>query len=729
MFHVGAAATVSPMVILQGDSAAVVSWYWEGRRTTGVNPTIRTTGPTTVRMAVSQDGFDTLEQVETLNLGFDNNADRSTHSPGSGNNYPPQTAIVGIEGVAEMKGLVRFLAAGLARLSGELDFTGMARLRNIELAGSAVKSVTLNGCTSLRRLNVNGNDLTAIDVKPIAGTIREIRAASQRRGRLKITGLEPMPHLSYLDLRGVDLNCTEIDSIVTAVDTWGTVSGTLDLRQNVCYTRVASSAVDRLKQRKWAVRTDAPVVEPPVIVGTTTACNVDENGVTFFRADLPPLRDGDYLVACLTRSACHLTSAEHVCSGFSRISTNIITARRVSSDIRMYVHFVASAFAEPAEYRFTLSGTGASSVGVLLLVRGVDPASPVYGSLANAPGAEPARERGWLVIAAVADEAGAPSAVLDKYTTVASATCTGLTSGQRSSIWVGQEAAYAASPTEWAPQPIPRAAATGEAYWTAALRGLPAVLRPGFESVDLAFTTPGATMSHRGGSLTPGNPEMSSRAYDYSALMGFGILEFSANRTSDGVWIGCHDPSINRTSETSGVPDTSELTWAEVETYLNTLNSGGVPRPYYRLVDFLERWTPTHVVFVDPKAGIGHIREFLDVLDEHGGPEKIVVKFAGPSWTNSRASAIAQARGYTTWGYFFDVAHVNGDLARYGSWYDTLGINHDAPPEVWEAILAYNKPVVAHLISAQDQCAQAISAGADLLQCARPDRVIPVTRV
>ncbi|WP_282847225.1 glycerophosphodiester phosphodiesterase [Microbacterium oxydans] len=245
----------------------------------------------------------------------------------------------------------------------------------------------------------------------------------------------------------------------------------------------------------------------------------------------------------------------------------------------------------------------------------------------------------------------------------------------------------------------------------------PAVTPPGFSSVSQMLATPGATWAHRGGSTNW--PEMSKYAYEQAALAGYGALEFSANRTSDGVWVGVHDASLNRTSQTTGLPDISAMTWAQVQTYQNSLNAAGTPRPYYRLDQFLDDFTGTHVVIVDPKHAIGaYNTEFLNLLDAHGGNTKIVVKFYGVGAGATGLADAATARGYQTWGYFYDTDVTSGGLAADQSHWSILGMNYDAAQSAWDAVLAYGKPVVGHIAASQANYNTAISRGARMVQCA-----------
>lgn len=54
------------------------------------------------------------------------------------------------------------------------------------------------------------------------------------------------------------------------------------------------------------------------------------------------------------------------------------------------------------------------------------------------------------------------------------------------------------------------------------------------------------TIAHRGSDRDW--PEMTARAYVGSTAAGAHALEMSLGRTSDGVWFGLHDRSLDRTS-------------------------------------------------------------------------------------------------------------------------------------------------------------------------------------
>lgn len=189
----------NPTVELPAGSKATVSWVVEGGVTvTGTNPTIRFRSEATrhVRMTVQDRGADALDTVVTFNLGFSHVDDAGIYNMGARHDKPGQ-AVALVENVSRLTGLRRFAAANTP-LAGSLDFTGCSRLQFIECFHSDVRSVDLTGCTSLTRLVLEQNNLTTLDLNPVAGNLRDLRAAVQQGGKLTLTPLTaPMAALYH----------------------------------------------------------------------------------------------------------------------------------------------------------------------------------------------------------------------------------------------------------------------------------------------------------------------------------------------------------------------------------------------------------------------------------------------------------------------------------------------------------------------------------------------------
>lgn len=219
-------------------------------------------------------------------------------------------------------------------------------------------------------------------------------------------------------------------------------------------------------------------------------------------------------------------------------------------------------------------------------------------------------------------------------------------------------------------------------------------VQAGYASVESMLLEDPFYVSHRGGSRNWA--EMSLHAYTQSALAGVGAFEVSLQRTSDGVWVGLHDPDLNRTSKTSGLPAVNTMTWSQVQTYQNfsLVDTTTATQPYLELTDLLDLYADTHIMFIDPKNAASFRNELLDILDAYGGPERFVCKFhySGTTWGNA-----AIARGYETWGYYYEA-----DLAQIpstGSSWTILGMDIAASAATFDTVKSYGKPVIAHSIA------------------------------
>ena len=270
----------------------------------------------------------------------------------------------------------------------------------------------------------------------------------------------------------------------------------------------------------------------------------------------------------------------------------------------------------------------------------------------------------------------------------------------------------------------------GDVYYTSATDTLTAASEvrsfpQGYASVSAMLAASPFYIAHRGGSANW--PEMSLHAYTQAGFWGVGALEFSIARTSDGVWFGLHDETLDRTSGTSGFV-ASEHTWAEVQAYQITAaytdDTGQPTRPYMRWEDLMDAYYSTHVIFIDPKHALSHITELLDMMDALPGTptDHLVAKYFG--LTNAWPTA-AKARGYTTWGYFYE-ADV-GSLPTYQANWDILGMDYQANGAAWAAALSYGKPVIGFLIADSTAATTAITNGADGLMVSGVTQVIPRT--
>ncbi|PWJ54629.1 Glycerophosphoryl diester phosphodiesterase family protein [Quadrisphaera granulorum] len=233
-------------------------------------------------------------------------------------------------------------------------------------------------------------------------------------------------------------------------------------------------------------------------------------------------------------------------------------------------------------------------------------------------------------------------------------------------------------------------------------------------NLDRLLATPGFFVAHRGGSLNW--PEMSAYAYSRAVALGVGALDVSLSRTSDGVWFGLHDGSLDRTSGTQGFTAAAH-TWAEVAAYRITASGTSNPRqpkrPYARLEDLLERWGGQRVLFVDPKAVNPRFHgELVTALRRvPDAPRWIVAKspIANTTWAD-----LARREGWRSWGFYW-AREVDADatlLTRTAASWDLLGLDVGASDARWTEVKALGKPVLAHILSTPAQLQRALALGA-----------------
>lgn len=137
-------------------------------------------------------------------------------------------------------------------------------------------------------------------------------------------------------------------------------------------------------------------------------------------------------------------------------------------------HAVTDVASEPSTYTFQYNGTGLRNAVVLLVLRGVDLANPIVGTLSANPTDGFAAPTGSLILAQVANELTAgnsntPTVTDPDYSTLTvQGSATG-TSGTRTAVWVGTATAAAdfapsAGDTTWS-------ANAARTFWYVAIQG------------------------------------------------------------------------------------------------------------------------------------------------------------------------------------------------------------------------------------------------------------------
>jgi glycerophosphoryl diester phosphodiesterase len=187
----------------------------------------------------------------------------------------------------------------------------------------------------------------------------------------------------------------------------------------------------------------------------------------------------------------------------------------------------------------------------------------------------------------------------------------------------------------------------------------------------------------------------------------------SLARTSDGVWFGLHDATLDRTSATPGFV-ASEHTWAEVRalriTQVPSDPRRRSPEPYLSFPDLVAAVGDRVAVFVDPKVvPPQHYPELLRLMDSLVDDPRGTFVAKGYFMDRAWASA-ARRRGIRTWGYYYgkDLAGPGDVLAATQRPWDMVGLDVGAPAAAWQAVRSLHKPVIAHVVrtAAQVQVAE-----------------------
>ncbi len=522
----------------------------------------------------------------------------------------------------------------------------------------------------------------------------------------------------------------------------------------------------------------------PYIVGTPTTY-VTASKVTSFTIAAPTgIQDGDTLILALSAQTPTALS-DFVCSGWQRISQPFVASSGAYRVIAFYALPVAVA-ADITQTSFTFSSTdslqGGRIAAEMFIVRGAElsyltDGYSAYGAYADSQSISVTQPNTTvshdLILAAYNAQytadidytiATGPAAMTQQNFIVSS---TGAESKTTLAVYyrtVAQAGQVPAATLSWngavsqasgvsvAIRPLGTAPADSgldihytsttdilakaKLFYTSATDTLatPKEIRPvptGYSSVAVMLAQNPFYVAHRGGSNDW--PEMSLHAYTQSAFWGVGAVELSLARTSDGVWFGLHDASLDRTSlGTGGGSGTtlvaSAMTWAQVQQYQITTTA--LPQPYMRWEEIIAAYYPTHVIFVDPKYAASYTTELLNMMDALSDTPQnhFVAKSYGKTGNAANTNGFphdAAARGYKNWGYFYEDDYANGNLAAYQGRYDILGMDYGASSAAWNATQSYGKPIIGHIVPSAAAATAALNKGATGLMVSGVQNVIP----
>ena len=216
-------------------------------------------------------------------------------------------------------------------------------------------------------------------------------------------------------------------------------------------------------------------------------------------------------------------------------------------------------------------------------------------------------------------------------------------------------------------------------------------------------------------------PEFTRQGLEASLRAGFKALELSVRRCSTGEFVLIHDWVTTRT-----VPGTEYQIWNTPWSTLAGLQqaSGG----FMRLTDVVSSVGDDIVLAIDHKVtsdketssqgDMESEKALFDYLDTiPNAKDRVLIKH----FVKGGVAARAKAKGYKTMCMMYPNEVAGADLS---SW-DVLGMEWNAPDDVWATLKATGKPLIAHIITTQQQADQALSKGATGLMASVPSVVHP----
>lgn len=235
--------------------------------------------------------------------------------------------------------------------------------------------------------------------------------------------------------------------------------------------------------------------------------------------------------------------------------------------------------------------------------------------------------------------------------------------------------------------------------------------------------------AHRGGSANW--PEETLFAYKQSHNRGVRALEISLWKTSDGSFACSHDQSTLRTTGTDlDITTQTRATLAAMTVNpVSTDNQSQSGQPFAFLDQVMALYgTGGPVLFIEDKQGTNWAA-LLDYLDTFPDPtNRFMIKMYGPG--GATAKALVRSRGYKIWSYYFAGTDMNsiivggvvgGNIASC----DYVGLDFNLTDSDFSLVVAYGKPVFAHILTTTTQRDRVRSLGAIGAMVANVKGVIP----
>jgi len=201
--------------------------------------------------------------------------------------------------------------------------------------------------------------------------------------------------------------------------------------------------------------------------------------------------------------------------------------------------------------------------------------------------------------------------------------------------------------------------------------------------------------------------------------LNYKAFEYSVYRTKDGVFVGSHDWTTERTT---GVRhEIWDTTWEQIQ----ALDQQG--GKITRLEDIVAALPEDGILFLDHKAtshtaqptvwNVQFETELFELLETlfDRPQDRVIWKVFAEATSVDRAIE----RGYKTNCMLYPSTLPTADLSKY----DILGMEWNAPFEVFSTLHETGKPVIAHIIYTSSQRQQASTKGATLFMVSDPGAI------
>lgn len=241
-------------------------------------------------------------------------------------------------------------------------------------------------------------------------------------------------------------------------------------------------------------------------------------------------------------------------------------------------------------------------------------------------------------------------------------------------------------------------------------------------TLDRFLTSKPFYVAHRLGGTE--YPEFTQKGLTESLKAGFKALELSVRRCATGEFVLIHDWVTTRT-----VPGTEYQIWNTPWSVLAGLQqaSGG----FLRLTDVLDQVADDIVLAIDHKVTsskeVGSTGDMeseaalFDFLEARFGVEGAKRRVIIKHFIKGGVSVRARERGYKTMCMMYPNEIAGADLSLF----DVLGMEWNAEQAVWDTLKVTGKPLIAHIITTQQQADTALARGATGLMASVPSVVHP----